>query len=135
MLEVYLNKPYRDGAMGPDAYNCWGLVRAVRHEVFGLGLLPEFGGKIAPCRGSQRDYLSLSAMLELCNPEPAAIAAAFKGGICAHVGIVVQANGLLMILETNEKTGPRLIRVADFCRQYTRILFYRDQHDCRNLSE
>jgi cell wall-associated NlpC family hydrolase len=32
----YVGLPYRPRAEGPDAYDCWGLVRAVLRDVFGV---------------------------------------------------------------------------------------------------
>lgn len=37
---AYLGKPWRLGADGPDAFDCWGLVRAVLRERAGLDLQP-----------------------------------------------------------------------------------------------
>lgn len=34
----YLGKPWQSGAQGPDAYDCWALVRAVQRDVFGRDL-------------------------------------------------------------------------------------------------
>ncbi len=32
--ERYLGKPWESGASGDDAYDCWGLFRAVRRDIF-----------------------------------------------------------------------------------------------------
>ena len=40
-IAEYLWKPWKVGAVGPDAYDCWGLLRAVR--------LAHFGGGIPAC--------------------------------------------------------------------------------------
>ncbi len=34
----YFGKPWVNGAQGPDAFDCWGLVRCVQKEVFGRDL-------------------------------------------------------------------------------------------------
>lgn len=34
----YMGKPWVSGAQGPEAYDCWGLVRAVQREQYGLNL-------------------------------------------------------------------------------------------------
>lgn len=44
MLNKFLLAPYVDGGRGPAAFDCWGLCIAVRHELFGLPLLPSLGG-------------------------------------------------------------------------------------------
>lgn len=38
----FVGKPFEDGARGPDAYDCWGLVRAVYAEMLGIDL-PAYG--------------------------------------------------------------------------------------------
>lgn len=126
MLEVYLRKPYADGAMGPDSFNCWGLVRAVRHDIYGLPLLPEYGRKISPSSESQSDYLACSGLMRECGPIVGAIAAAFRGLICVHVGLVVEYNSRLSILETNSNTGARITKIKDFERRYSKVIYYHD---------
>lgn len=37
---AYLGKPWRIGADGPDAYDCWGLIRAVLRTRAGIELQP-----------------------------------------------------------------------------------------------
>jgi hypothetical protein len=34
----YMGKPWESGAQGPDAYDCFALVRAVQRDVFGRDL-------------------------------------------------------------------------------------------------
>ncbi len=34
----YIGKPWESGASGPDAYDCWGLVRAVYRDRLGIDL-------------------------------------------------------------------------------------------------
>lgn len=36
--EHFVGKPYERGAQGPDAYNCWGLVRVVFRDRLGVDL-------------------------------------------------------------------------------------------------
>lgn len=36
--EDYLGRAWENGAEGPDAYDCWGLVRAVLRDRFGIAL-------------------------------------------------------------------------------------------------
>ena len=41
MTDNYVGKPFVDGARGPDAYDCWGLVAAIYLEEYGI-TLPEY---------------------------------------------------------------------------------------------
>ncbi|QQE90855.1 hypothetical protein [Azotobacter chroococcum] len=113
--------------MGPDAYNCWGLARSVRHEVYGLPLLPEYGRHVQASPQAQRDYRFQADLLEECRPEPGAIAAVFRGQLCIHVGVVIEVEGRLAVLETNQLSGCRWLRVPDFERRYLRVIYYRDR--------
>lgn len=50
----YLGKPWKPGACGPDAYDCWGLLRAVYRARAGIEL-PEAG--VAQVTHSLRDVI------------------------------------------------------------------------------
>lgn len=122
----YLSAPYKDGARGPLAFDCYGLANAVRHEVFGLPLLPSLGGVgRGKLRANTRAYHDLKAGMDECHPEPGAIAAAFKGEYLEHVGTVVYLDGQLKVLDTNPG-GPRIRPVRDFESCYQRVVYYRD---------
>lgn len=124
-LGKYQSAPYRDGARGPLAYDCYGLVIAVRHEVFGLPLMPSLGGVgRAKLRENTKAYLAISAGMEECHPEPGAIASAFKREFLEHVGVVVFLDGQLKVLDTNPG-GPRIRTVRDFEACYQRVAYYR----------
>ncbi|MFD1693866.1 hypothetical protein ACFSHR_27120 [Azotobacter chroococcum] len=47
-----------------------GLARAVRHEVYGLPLLPEYGRHEKASPGAQRDYQLQADLMEQCAPDP-----------------------------------------------------------------
>lgn len=121
----YLSAPYRDGARGPLAFDCYGLVNAVRHEVFGLPLLPSLGGVgRSKLRENTKAYREVSAGLEECLPEPGAIASTLIGEFLDHVGVVVYLDGQLKVLDTNPG-GPRIRTVRDFEARYQRVVYYR----------
>lgn len=124
-LSDYLAAPYRDGARGPLAFDCYGLVIAVRHEVFGLPLLPSRGsvgrGKV---RANTRAYRDMKMSMEVCSPEPGVIAAAMVGEYLDHVGVVVHLDGQLKILDTNPG-GARIRTVRDFESIYQKVVYYR----------
>ncbi|MNP41322.1 hypothetical protein D3C76_1350170 [compost metagenome] len=121
----YLSAPYKDGARGPLAFDCYGLVIAVRHEVFGLPLMPSLGGVgRASLRANTTAYHDLKIGMDECQPEPGAIAAAFKGDYLEHVGVVVHLDGQLKVLDTNPG-GPRIRPVRDFESCYQRVVYYK----------
>jgi len=128
-IDHYLRATYQDGARGPDRYDCWGLVREVRHVIYGKRLLPSWGG----VRNTQpaeftRAYRAEAALMEECAPEVGAIAACFRGSLCLHVAVVVDIGEGLRVLEIrNAKTSARLLRLTDFERHYARVIYYRDK--------
>ena len=127
MLKHYLSAPYRDGGRGPIAFDCWGLCIAVRHQLLGLPLLPSLGavGKDR-LRENTHAYHDLKQGMETCPPEVGAIAAVFRGALCLHVGVVVEADGRLKVLDTNPG-GARLRTVREFETDFPRVVFYRDR--------
>ncbi|MFP5338158.1 MAG: hypothetical protein ACLGIW_06650 [Gammaproteobacteria bacterium] len=129
MLSKYLSATYEDGARGPDRYDCWGQVRAVRHELLGLPLLPSFGAvRNTMPAAFTRAYEEQAALMEECQPEPGAIAAVFRGRIVIHVAVVIEVDGALAVLEIrNDRTSARWLRIPDFESRYLRVIYYRDK--------
>ena len=123
----FLNTRYVDGGRGPDEYDCYGLVRAVRHEVFHFPLLPSHA-EVAP---ADKDAMTAVCQqiidctdLKECSPKEGAIAAAWAARLCVHVGIVVQGDGRLWILETDKSTGPCRTPLRVFENRYTRVTYH-----------
>lgn len=126
-MNRYLMTRYADGGRGPNEYDCYGLVRAVRTEVFGLPLLPSHievqpADKAAMTTVCQ-EIIDLTGLKETRIAE-AAIATAWAGRLCVHVGIVVCGDGQFWILETDEPTGPCRTPVRVFENRYTRVKYY-----------
>ncbi|MDH1548597.1 hypothetical protein [Pseudomonas juntendi] len=127
MIEKFMRAPYREGARGPIAFDCWGLCRAIRHELFGLDLLPSLGGvgkdKI---RANTKAYRVLRKAMEECNPEPGAIAAVLRGEALLHVGTVLLSEGRLKVLDTNPG-GACLRTTGEFEAAHPKVVYYRDR--------
>jgi hypothetical protein len=60
----------------------------------------------------------------VCQPKPGAIATAWRGRICIHVGLAVSVDGKLMVLETGPKNGPQILSLRKYASNYTRVIFY-----------
>lgn len=125
----WLSIPYKDYGRDMSGVDCWGLVRLVRHELRGE-LFPEFGA-ISP-----DDKINLTGAagevskvykLEPKGPKnirAGAIATCWRGRLCLHVGIVIEVEGRLAVLETGRKIGPRWKWLADFNRTYGTVIYY-----------
>ncbi|MNZ68365.1 hypothetical protein D3C78_866300 [compost metagenome] len=135
MLIPYLQTRYVDGGRGETVdgtrhFDCWGLAIAVRVELFGLPELPAFGriGRSLLVE-SNRAYQKYAEHLIPGDPVTGAIAAAMRGGLCLHVGVVVELDGRMGVLETGSTCGPRWQKLRDFERHYQRVIYYRDRTD------
>lgn len=133
-IDRYIGARYRDGARGEVVggvaeYDCWSLARAVRHEVYGKPLLPSWGHvRNTMPREFARAHQAVSSCLEECAPEVGAVAAVFRGRLVVHVGVVVEIDGRLAVLDIRGDGLPvRWQRVDDFESRYLRVIYYRDK--------
>jgi len=133
MLDDYLFAEYEDGANGEIVngrrrYNCWTLACAVRQEVLGLPPLPD-AGVISRhrLRESAKSYRVYADLLPDGPAVPGALAAVMSGELCTHVGVVLELDGMLAVLEINPKSGCRWLRIADFERTYYRVKYHADR--------
>lgn len=127
-VNKYLGCAYEDGARGPDNYDCWGLVRHVRHVEQGKRLLASYGAlRNTDPRQFTRAYLEESSCMEPCAPEPGAIAAVMVGKICVHVALLVDSADGLKVLEINPKRGPRMIAFNTWVRDHVTVTYHRDK--------
>lgn len=127
-VERYLAVPYRDGGRDMGGLDCWGQVMRVRGEI-GLPELPTIGDTTRHTPLAMAHYYdSVSSTLSQCEPEPGAVAAVFRGRLMVHVGVVLEIDGRLAVLETNPGSGARWLRVRDFVERYYRVIFYRDSN-------
>lgn len=131
ILRRYLKTRYVRSARGPVEYDCWGLVRDARAELFGRSVLPVLtDAQPGAMRAITRAVDSVSGLhgfTPKCDAMPGDIATAWMGGLCVHVGLVVSVDGQPRILETDAPTGPCLTALHRFAARYTKVLYYDDQ--------
>ena len=124
-INSLLTIPYQDYGRTMRGADCWGLVRLVRNQLRG-DWLPAFG---SVCPDDKRQITQSAATLfapmrEQANPQPGALAAVWRGRLCLHMGIVIRADGLLAVLETNRATGVRWMRIADYNAMHQRVTYH-----------
>jgi len=126
-LNDFIGKGYEDGARGPEKYDCWGLVREVRHKVYGLPLLSSFGHvrNTMPVEFTKA-YRAVTGGMQKCEPEVGAVVAVFRGKLCIHAAVVVEIDGDMAVMEINAKTNCRWTRIAEFERNHLKVEYYRD---------
>lgn len=129
MIDKYLFTRYVKGGRGPVDLDCYGLVRLARTELFGKPLMPLCANaKPGDLRAITRAVQEVSGLERMrpAMPLPGAVATAWRASLCAHVGLVVAADGRLWVLETDEPTGPCLTPLAEFEKRYTEVVYYAD---------
>lgn len=117
----YLTARYVDGGRGDGQYDCWGLSRAVRHDVYGKSLLPEYAGcsrhtPIALARGAESEIAT--ALQQIDNPVPGCMVGVFASGICVHVAVAIGDNGHVRVMDITAQTGTSIYSISDFERLY-----------------
>lgn len=130
-IDDFLRTRYvKHGRVAPEL-DCWGLVRLARADLFRRSLLPAFDG-IDPMDKRSLTAAALGVRQDGGFSEvparPGAIATAWRGRLCVHVGIVVESDGRLWVLETDEPAGPMMIRLPVFESRYTQVIYYDDQN-------
>lgn len=124
----YLSTRYVDGARGPFEWDCWGLVRHVRAEHLGCRLLPSFGDvRSTQPRQFTEAYRQEAELMELCAAEPGAIACVKRGPLCTHVGVVVEVDGTLGVLEMSPRVNCRWLPLDRWAADHNAVEFYRDR--------
>lgn len=89
----YIGKPFADGGRGPDAFDCWGLIRVVYQDQLAIKL-PSYG------EISAKDLVRIARTMEdhkndgwaECGPEPYSVVlmkTARGGDRVTHVGVMV----------------------------------------------
>lgn len=123
MIEQYMSARYKSGGRGEAVdgvtqYDCWGLTRAVRAEVYGLPWLPSFAQARHGRTGSiQGAYIEQAAAMQQCQAaREGAVAAVLRRGVCVHVVVVV--SGLRVLEIKREGCRARLMPLADWLRDY-----------------
>lgn len=106
-LRELLAATYSDYGMGPRDFNCWGLVRAGLHHLFGAPLLPEFGAIHPANHGELHQAFTqvVPAFAPLQAPEAGAVACFFELGVLVHIGVVIERDGALYVLHINAGAG------------------------------
>lgn len=123
----HLGKPWERAAIGPDSFDCWGLVRwcldkaEIKYEIdvdydFPNGINHEFSK-------------SLSEWKEIAEPENNCIVYGYRGDVPVHIGFVIDSWVFHAIGEEGMKHDGyvALTKLRNFKRLYQRIRFYKWQ--------
>lgn len=109
-----IGRPYLRGAAGPDAFDCWGLVRHVFAVHHGIDM-PVVN---VASTEDQADAIRAAAQASGWRPVDAGIPrdgdiALMRGPLGRHVGVLVLADGHLRLLHSVERVGVCMQSLAD----------------------
>ncbi len=90
-INRYIGLPWVNGARGPDAFDCWGLLAWVQRAHFGIDL-PERSIEPAVMRAIYRDEVEAGRWRILARPVHGC-GALLRDGDQPHVGIWLQCDG------------------------------------------
>ena len=124
-LHAILTIPYADYGRDASGLDCWGLARLVRYQLRGEWL-PSYGA-ISPA--DKRSLTDAAAEVAadfriVADPKPGALVTVWRAGMCQHIGIVIEADGALVVLDTCRTAGVRWVRLREFYRQHPEVVIY-----------
>lgn len=137
VINRFLTARYRDGGRGENnEYDCWGLTRSARVELYARRLLGSYGGQHRRDPAAFTKYYMEQAqtMREVEHPTPGCVIAVLKRRVvCTHVALVAHDAGNtglgLHVLEINPGEQARLVPLYRFLEsnQMRVVKFYDDK--------
>lgn len=121
---AYIGKPHKPGAEGPDAYDCWHLMRHIKKEYFGVEMPIAPIGDEAACLELFKAKTDSGDWVNITMPEHGDCAL-LRGGMWPHVGIylAIDGGGVLHALEGHGVVWTRMSRLRAL--GFGRTTFYR----------
>lgn len=113
---------YLEGGREYPYFDCYGIVIAVRAHL-GLSELPPY----AQIRKGQAMHEAVTGEIpnyRKCAPEHGAIAICWHGQLARHIGIVVELDGILRVMEINPRKNVTLPTVPVFERRYRKVEYF-----------
>lgn len=125
-MNDFIHIPYVNGGRDEQGCDCWGLTRLARYEKHPeKPQLPLLNGLDADDkRGATKNFYYFSGDFSEVEPDEGAIACAFIGDLCVHVGLIVYADYRLWVLETTQEMGVTMTRIPDFEGRYSKVKYY-----------
>lgn len=96
----YVGIPYKEGGLGPDAYNCWGLLIHIQREYFGVNVPLVPLGNVPECLGMFKSAIDDGEWTQVDKPNHGDVVI-LRSGSDPHVGVYVdvERGGILHALE------------------------------------
>lgn len=107
-LNRLIGLPYRDGAEGPDAFYCFGLVRYVKHTFYGLevpAMLVDANSPLQVARALRRAAFDDSLVVPTDTPKDGDGVILGQCPVFEHVGLFIDAPGARGVIHAQRSTG------------------------------
>lgn len=116
-----IGRPYQRGAHGPEAFDCWGLVRHVFDRVHGIAMPAIAVGQLNDASlenvAAIKQAAAVSGWLPSSDTQPAehdiVLMSSLEG---RHVGVIVSVSGSLFLLHCIERVGVCVQSLLDLQR-------------------
>ena len=124
MIDDWLAIPYVAYGRGLDGSDCWGLVCIVREAVRGdrLPAFADIHDKRALTHAAH-DMIS-HGWREVTDPRPGTLVAVWRGALCMHIGIVIEIDGRMAVIDSDEKRGVAWKWITDYLRQHAKVTLH-----------
>lgn len=107
-LNDLVGLPYVDGAEGPDAFYCFGLVRYIKHRFYGVELpqvLVDVDSSLAVARALRRASFDETLITPTDTPKDGDGVILGQGPVGEHVGLYIDAPGARGIIHAERHAG------------------------------
>lgn len=113
----YIGRPYKRAAEGPDAYDCWGLARAVWLERLGLQMPQVNVGENNNVQAMRviAGSLGWARVDGPARPYDALIMQAYGG---RHIAVAIEAGNRIVYLHADERAGVEIIRTLGMFSEF-----------------
>jgi cell wall-associated NlpC family hydrolase len=128
-INDFVGLPYQEGARGPDAFDCYGLVAAVLRAVRGIDLPDWYADASGPQSASRAISAALAGEVAggrsvlVADPADFDVAVVGSNHRPHHVGVVYQGG----VLHASKAFGSAWHPIPRFVTLYPRTEFYRWQ--------
>jgi cell wall-associated NlpC family hydrolase len=128
-LDHYIGLPYREGARGPDAFDCYGLVAEVYRSILGVNLPDWYQAASGPLAASRAISAAVAGEVDggrscrISEPVDLDIAVVGSNRRPHHVGVVFSGG----VLHASRTFGSTWHPMPRFVMLYPHTEFYRWQ--------
>ena len=124
MINDWLAIPYVAYGRGLEGSDCWGLVCIVREAVRGdrLPAFADIHDKRALTHAAH-DMIA-QGWREVSKPKVGTLVAVWRGALCMHIGIVIEIDGRMAVIDSDEKRGVAWKWLTDYLRQHAKVTLH-----------